>query len=164
MLKKDAFYSPTNGKMQIDEMIANISSFIDEDKKTKHELVIGTDSNGTGETEFITAVIVRRIGKGGRFFWKKTKNSGIFHILRDRIYREVSISLKTAEEILNQLNKALKKQESQNINLQIHIDVGQNGKTKEMIKEVVGMVRGNGFEAKIKPESYGASNVADKYV
>jgi len=50
-----------------------------------------------------------------------------------------------------------------NYDFQIHIDVGQNGPTREMIKEVVGMVRGNGFKAKIKPESYAASSIADKH-
>ena len=33
-----------------------------------------------------------------------------------------------------------------------------------MIKEVVGMVTGNGFTAKTKPYSFGASTVADKHV
>jgi len=37
------------------------------------------------------------------------------------------------------------------------------GPTREMIKEVVGMVNGNGFTAKTKPESYGAFVVADKH-
>ncbi|MBU3957376.1 ribonuclease H-like YkuK family protein, partial [Patescibacteria group bacterium] len=37
------------------------------------------------------------------------------------------------------------------------------GPTREMIKEVVGMVNGNGFVAKTKPESYGAFVVADKH-
>jgi len=32
-----------------------------------------------------------------------------------------------------------------------------------MIKEVTGLIRGNGFEAKIKPESFAASTVADRY-
>jgi len=32
-----------------------------------------------------------------------------------------------------------------------------------MIKEVVGLIKGNGFEAKIKPEAYVASAVADRY-
>ena len=45
----------------------------------------------------------------------------------------------------------------------IHADVGHNGDTREMIKEVVGLIRGNGFEPKIKPESFVASGVADKY-
>jgi len=32
-----------------------------------------------------------------------------------------------------------------------------------MIKEVIGLIRGNGFEPRIKPESFAASNVADRY-
>jgi predicted RNase H-related nuclease YkuK (DUF458 family) len=46
--------------------------------------------------------------------------------------------------------------------LEIHIDVGDVGPTREMIKEVVGMVTGNGFTAKTKPESFGAFSLADK--
>ena len=45
----------------------------------------------------------------------------------------------------------------------IHADVGEQGETKDMIKEVVGLIRGNGFEPKIKPEAYIASVVADRY-
>jgi len=33
-----------------------------------------------------------------------------------------------------------------------------------MIQEVVGMIRANNFEARTKPESYAASNVADRHV
>ncbi|GAF87411.1 unnamed protein product, partial [marine sediment metagenome] len=42
-------------------------------------------------------------------------------------------------------------------------DVGENGQTKDMIKEVTGLIRGTGFEPKIKPEAYVASTVADRY-
>ena len=45
----------------------------------------------------------------------------------------------------------------------IHADVGENGATKDMIKEVTGLIRGNGFEPKIKPYSFAASTVADRY-
>jgi len=48
-------------------------------------------------------------------------------------------------------------------NIQIHVDIGHNGETRVMINEVVGMIRGSGYEVKIKPYSYGASKVADKY-
>src|SRR4030043_183845 len=34
---------------------------------------------------------------------------------------------------------------------------------RDMIREVVGMVTGNGYVAKTKPESWGASTVADKH-
>jgi predicted RNase H-related nuclease YkuK (DUF458 family) len=45
----------------------------------------------------------------------------------------------------------------------IHADVGENGQTKDMIKEVTGLIKGNGFEPKIKPEAFVASIVADRY-
>jgi predicted RNase H-related nuclease YkuK (DUF458 family) len=32
-----------------------------------------------------------------------------------------------------------------------------------MVREIIGMVMGSGFDAKIKPNSYGASKVADKH-
>jgi hypothetical protein len=48
--------------------------------------------------------------------------------------------------------------------LEIHVDIGQKGPTKEMIREIVGMVRGNGFFVKIKPESFAASTLADRHI
>jgi predicted RNase H-related nuclease YkuK (DUF458 family) len=53
-----------------------------------------------------------------------------------------------------------------NLNYQfryIHADIGANGKTRDMIKEVTGLIKGNGFEPKIKPESFAASTVADRF-
>ena len=35
--------------------------------------------------------------------------------------------------------------------------VGRNGETKTLIKDLVSQIVGSGFEAKIKPEAYGAS-------
>jgi predicted RNase H-related nuclease YkuK (DUF458 family) len=144
--------------------VEEISSFINKDRQGKYELVVGTDSNGGERTDFVTAIIAYRIGKGGRYFWKKTNGHKIYHTLRDRIYEEVTLSLRVAQDILNQLRKSLNLKDFPDYDLQIHIDVGQDGQTRDMIKEVVGMVRGNGFKAKIKPESYGASIVADKHV
>ena len=48
-------------------------------------------------------------------------------------------------------------------NIEIHLDVGSNGATKTLVKEVVGMVSGSGYPCRIKPDSYGASTVADRY-
>jgi predicted RNase H-related nuclease YkuK (DUF458 family) len=47
---------------------------------------------------------------------------------------------------------------------EIHADVGENGPTKQMIQEVVGMIRANNFTVRTKPESYAATNVADRHV
>ena len=127
-------------------------------------MVIGTDSqvkniDGKGEIDYVTAVVVHRQGKGARYFWKKEKIDKI-PVLRDKIYKETSISLTVAEELVPLLRKAISPVK---YDFEIHIDVGPIGPTRDMIKEVVGMVNGSGFTAKTKPESWGASTVADKH-
>jgi len=163
MKQENTFRSPTLGRMQLTKVAKEISSYINQDSQRKYRLIVGTDSNGDKKADFVTAIIVYRVGRGGRYFWKKTNGNKIFHTLRDRIYQEVTLSLQTAQDILGQLESSLKPDQQPDYDFQIHIDVGQRGPTREMIKEVVGMVRGNGFKAKIKPESFAASSVADKY-
>ncbi len=50
-----------------------------------------------------------------------------------------------------------------NYNVEIHVDVGNNGPTRSLIKEIVGMIEGMGFVAKVKPDSFGASRVAHRH-
>jgi len=162
MKDKDAFRSPSQGQMKLASVAQEISGFINEDLGSKYRLIVGTDSNGVNGdriADFVTAIIVHRVGKGGRYFWKKVNGEKIYHTLRDRIHREVILSLETAQ----QLGSSLELIRDPDFDFQIHIDVGQNGPTREMIREVVGMVRGNGFKAKIKPDSYAASSVADRH-
>lgn len=163
MNDQEIFRSPTRGRMKLAKVAREISDFIASEPERKHRLIVGTDSNGDKKADFVTAIIVHQVGKGGRYFWKKTNGGKIYHTLRDRIYQEVTLSLQTAQEILGQLQNFFRT-ENRPYDFQIHIDVGENGPTREIIKEVVGIVRGNGFDAKIKPESFGASNVADKYI
>lgn len=162
-MNNDIFRSPSKGQIKLAKVAQEISNYINEDSQSRYRLIVGTDSNGSKKTDFITAVIVYRIGRGGRYFWRKTNGGKVYHTLRDRIYQEVALSLKTAQEMLGELEPLVKSNSEPNYDFQIHIDVGQKGPTREMIKEVVGMVRGNGFKAKIKPESYAASTIADKY-
>ena len=164
MKDNNIFHSPTKGRMKLVKIVKEISDFISQDSQDKYQLVVGTDSNGDKRADFVTAIIVYRVGRGGRYFWKKTNGGKIYHTLRDRIYQEVNLSLQTAQDMLKQLSSLLKSGKEPSYDFQIHIDVGQNGPTREMIREVVGMVRGNGFKAKIKPESYAASNIADRYI
>ena len=46
---------------------------------------------------------------------------------------------------------------------EIHVDVSENGKTGSMIQGLVGIIRANDFEARIKPNSFAASTVADRH-
>ena len=150
--------------MTIEEMVDDLVVFMDEEPDCFYRLVIGSDSkshrlNGQQEIDFVTAVVIHRKGKGGRYFWQKRK-IGNLTTLRDKIYTETLLSIKLAEKLVPQFTQRLN---GERYRLEIHIDVGDFGSTREMIKEVVGMVNGNGFTAKTKPESYGAFVVADKH-
>lgn len=158
------FCSPSQGFLSSSRMIEEISKFVDEEPSSFYRLVIGTDSqvrriNGRSETDFVTAVVIHRKGRGARYFWRKEKIKKVPR-LREKIYLETLRSLDTAEEFVPKLRQAITPAK---YDLEIHIDVGPFGSTREMIREVVGMVNGNGFVAKTKPDSWGASSVADKH-
>lgn len=158
------FFSPTKGGLDTYAVISDISGFVDEDPASFYSLIIGTDSQarqigGEPEIDFVTAIVVYRKGKGGRYYWQKTK-SHMKPILRDKIYTETLMSLDVAQKLVPEIRK---KVSPAKYDLEIHIDVGPLGPTRDMIREVVGMVTGNGFVAKTKPESWGASSVADKH-
>lgn len=158
------FLSPTKGELTIDQVVQEISLFIEEDSQSMYRVVIGTDSqakrvNGEAEIDFVSAIVVHRIGRGGRYFWRKEKQYRMY-VLREKIYTETMLSLQLAERLVPQLRKELP---AGKYDLEIHIDVGPLGPTRDMIKEVVGMVTGSGYTAKTKPDSYGASSVADKH-
>lgn len=168
-IDKQTFQSLTHGSLQVEEIIELIRLFLEENSKAEYSLVIGTDShekNGTPtgtpkKINLVTAVLIHRKGFGGKYFWIR-KEFGNIYSLRDKIYAETITSLNFATSFVPLLKKGLNGH-SPNYNLEIHVDVGEHGDTRDMIKEVVGMVTGNGFVAKTKPDAYGASYVADKH-
>lgn len=158
--------SPTNGKLTQNKVIENILHFIKEEKEAKYTLAIGTDSHSQNteaskRIDFVTAVVIHRVGTGGRYFWKKTSLENI-KTLRDKIYTETTMSLEFAQKFIPEI-KTILNSNGTKYEVEIHVDVGEVGETREMIKEVVGMVIGSGFRVKTKPSSYTASNVADRY-
>ncbi len=167
----DIFQSQTHGELKVLDVINKIKAFLEEDSKAEYSLVIGTDShektneyrpkNGTKEINLVTAVLIHRKGFGGKYFWRRLFLGNV-HSLREKIYAETMTSLNFATIFVPLFKKQLNGS-SPNYNLEIHVDVGEHGDTREMIKEVVGMVTGNGFVAKTKPDAYAASYVADKH-
>lgn len=148
-------------KLSIPQVVREIVRFMQEDTRRKYKVVIGTDSARLPENraDFVTALVVHRVGNGGRYFWRRLEHGSI-HTLRDRMIKEALISLEVAKELLMELKKAT----ALDFDFEIHVDIGENGPTKPMIQEIVGMIRANNFEAKTKPESYAASSVADRHV
>lgn len=155
---KSKYHSPTLGTLSLNQVASELKKFMAQDPRGHYTLVIGTDSTPSYSTDYVTAIVIHRKGKGGRYFWKRTHYKKV-HTLREQIYLETQFSIETAEKILQALGtKVFAK-----YNVEIHIDVGTSGPTRDLINEVTGMVRGNGFTPKTKPESYAASTVADRY-
>ncbi|MGB9707590.1 MAG: ribonuclease H-like YkuK family protein [Microgenomates group bacterium] len=154
------FYSPTFGKVNLEKLKKIIASFMAADKKAVYEVIVGTDSQkiATNKYDFVSALIIHRVGFGGIYFWKREIIEKKIS-LKERIYQEAIMSLQNSETFVD----FFKSNGISKYKIQIHVDIGKNGETRDLINEVTGMIRSSGYDAKIKPESYGASKVADRY-
>lgn len=159
------FYSPTRGNLSFEELVPEIINWMREKPEKSYEVIVGCDSSSGEEPNFPLAVVVLRHREGGRFFLRRVHYPNqIFGSWRQRILQEVMLSCELALLLRENLQKAMLQFPGVNYEFRyIHADVGENGLTKDMIREVTGLIRGNGFEPKIKPESYVASIVADRY-
>lgn len=142
------------------EVVDEIVSFMQYDPMRRYNIIIGTDSENHDEADFVSAVIVHRVGNGGRYWWRRIRMPH-FKALRTRIWKEVSFSLELAQAFLHEVTTRRNFPEFQ---LEIHVDVGAEGPTRTILQEVVGAVRGSGFLVRTKPESFGATKVADRHV
>jgi len=158
------FFNPTKGDVRTERVADELIKYISERPEKFYDIIVGCDSSSEEEPNFPLAVVVLRVGEGGRFFLKKIAYKGRkFYNYKQRILEEVFLSCQMAIYLKENFEKKI---ENKNFHYQfryIHADVGENGKTKDMIKEVTGLIKGNGFEPKIKPESFVASTVADRF-
>jgi hypothetical protein len=165
MIQDFKFNTSYGLQIGIKDVANEIVSFMEQKKNSVYKIIVGSDSEIYEDkyAEFVTAIVVHRVGNGGRFFWRKEK-LGKYYNLHDRIIEEVLLSINVANAFLS-LFKNLLSQEGKDFkwSFEVHSDVGENGPTKTLIQEVVGMVKAHNFEIKTKPDSYAASKVADIY-
>ncbi len=164
----DKFNSPSYGQMSWEQVLSKVVWFLGLDRNASYDVIIGTDSEAQdGEADFVTALIVHKKGRGGVYFWGRQKVRNLYS-LKQRIWHEATISLSMAQMVVDDFAKlglfGNSSASSQALNLEIHVDIGPNGKTRELITDIVGMIRANGFKVATKPSSWGASHVADRHV
>lgn len=152
------FVNPTKGKMSVQDVVKDIIAYMEEEPSASYKLIIGSDSQSRDNSCFVTAVIVHRVGKGARYYYRRKYMSSVKN-LRHKIFTETSLSL----EAVTRLKEELDKTRYKDMDVEIHVDIGKNGDTKELIREVVGWVMGVGYKVKIKPNACGATKVADRY-
>lgn len=152
--------------MTLNGVIEEIRNYISEKPENFYDIIVGCDSSSSEEPTFPLAIVALRTGEGGRFFLQRISyEDRKFYNWKQRILEEVFLSCQLAMHLREAFAEKMKVQ-GKSLNYQfryIHADVGEKGKTKDMVREVTGLIIGNGFEPKIKPESFAASNVADRY-
>lgn len=143
-------------------LINEILAYVQSDVRRNYSVMIGSDSRASGESEIVTAVAVWKVGNGGRYFWTKSEVEK-YPTMRDRIYKEVMKSITLAQEIKSALKDRLGEEFFWENKITVHIDVGETGPTKEFKESVLGMAKGFGLDAVIKPEAVAAFVVADRH-
>lgn len=164
------FYNPTKGDLSLEEAMEEMIKYMQDKPDSFYDIIVGCDSSSGESPNFPVAVAILRKGQGGRFFLKKITYPGSFNKKfanwKSRILQEVLLSCELALFLKESFQNKVRELKNRNFSYQlryIHADIGEHGQTKDMIKELTGLIVGNGFEPKIKPESYIASVVADRY-
>lgn len=155
--------SITYGEVNIKDIAKIIQNKV-EKNPTNYNLMIGTDSQNHDKTKMVSVIALHEIGHGGIFFYETKYINKIKDINRKMLY-ETSCSLELANELVSELENLIENDfdYSQYIHLEIHVDIGKNGDSKQTIPEIIGWIRSCGYEVTIKPDSYAASSIANKY-
>lgn len=165
-MEEQKFLRPNGQHVTMPELAECAVKYMMADVSAEYVITVGTDSQSADKTKMVEVVAVRRCSKGGIFFYRAEYVTKV-RTLRQKIQEETQRSLSVADEFLQELDKHLVmygyKMDDLNVHFQIHCDVGHNGQTKVLIQEIVGWVQSLGYECCIKPDSYTASAVADKY-
>lgn len=154
----DRWETPSRGDFDFYGMVGKIVDYIHEDQGSRYQIVVGTDSQTfptVNLTRYVTAVIVRRMGKGAQYYINKRNEPRVASV-RQKVWREVVLTYET-------LTKLRGDGRLRGIEIVPHVDVGENGLTKDLIREVIGVFIGEECDVCIKPYSYAASSVADRH-
>jgi len=137
--------------------LEEISGFISDDYI--YEVFVGTDSQVKRKTksiQFSTCIVLYRKGKGGRIFINQSKEP-YSESLHQRLQKEAWRSLSVAFDLSSLLPF--------NAEIVIDLDVNQSREHKSgnYVEELVGMIVGQGFKCRVKPDAWAAQSVADKF-
>ena len=154
------FVSPTKGVLTMDEMVEDLLAQVRAYPQDRFRIMIGSDSQAklsNQQVTFVSAVIVHHVGKGARYYIHREQQRHMYS-LRQRMFTEAAYSLQIGGLLSEELHRR-----GADWSLEVHLDIGEKGATKQLIREIVAWIEANGYEARIKPDSFGASKVADRY-
>lgn len=149
----DFFVNSLNERFTLGEIAELI------EKDCDYGVYVGTDSHVHGKTKgvlYVSCIVLHKKGKGGRVFLKKEWES-YTDSLRMRLTQEVWRSVSLALSLSPLLPSSAE--------LVIDLDLNKDHKYKSssFVQELVGFVVGQSFKCRVKPHSWAATSVADKW-
>jgi predicted RNase H-related nuclease YkuK (DUF458 family) len=141
------------------EILIEVEEALKAEKGNNVKVCIGSDSQVKGDiTEFATAIVFLREGKGGFVFVNKYVSERKFSI-KERMIQEVSDSVQFAYQICPILDQY-------DTELEVHADINTdpNFKSNVAFKEAMGYILGMGYTFKAKPDAFASTYCAGKVV
>src|SRR3990167_4038851 len=113
IIQNGAFFSPSKGNMEFDDVIKDIYDYIIAEPEFLYEVIVGCDSPSSDKPFFPIAIVVLRKGAGGRFFLKKMhypdnelkRFMNVQTNWKQRILQEVYLSCELALNLRETLEK-----------------------------------------------------------
>jgi predicted RNase H-related nuclease YkuK (DUF458 family) len=152
----------TKGEIDFETVIEDIKEYVKSDQDSLYEYIIGCDSQLFGKGVcYVESIVIHRIGKCGKYYYKKELISldPKKLPLSQRIYTETYKSINLIQKLVENLHDVIREKD---IAL-IHLDIGNNGKSKNLINTCLGMVSSYNIKCSIKPDSWASSTIADKH-
>jgi predicted RNase H-related nuclease YkuK (DUF458 family) len=144
----------TRWKTLGDVPVQEIATWVSEATRNGQAVHVGTDSLQTGRyTQFCTVIAILNPGKGGRAAYCREVVPRI-NSLRERLLKEVwkSVEIAMALSVPGELT--------------VHVDANPQERymSSRYLQELVGLVVGQGFAVRIKPDAWCSSHAADHIV
>lgn len=147
------------GELLQQDIMIEVENALKSERGNHIKVCIGSDSQVKGDiTEFATAIVFLRQGRGGFAFVNKYASEHKFSI-KERMIQEVSDSVQFAYKVCPLLDKF-------KTELEVHADINTdpNFKSNVAFKEAMGYILGMGYTFKAKPEAFASTYCAGKVV
>ena len=159
------YHSETYGDLELNQIPEKIKEYYE---RTKHydspyKMTVGSDSQTFDTLKLVNVIAVVCEGHGGIFFYEITRLPRTNDV-RQKLTTETNESLQAMTKLTEILEGDEYAELREKMSVAIHIDAGWNpdGKTRELIPELVGWIKGMGYSCECKPDAYVASTIADK--
>lgn len=159
--------SPTYGRVGMRRMCELIAGFVMSSPHDRYVIGIGTDSQNFDYTKVVSAVYVHRVGCGAMVFYDVSRVPKVRNI-HQKMLMETGDSIALADEVVGMLTAldmpdgTTFRLDGYDVSVELHCDVGNDGRSRETIREVVGWVESCGYVCRIKPDSPAASSLANR--